>query len=87
MKKISQGTEETSNEFLIEDLKSKLDFVLNELEKQFQLRESELLELKKMEEKYANLEKRYHSLRNSFLGKLTIKYWTFRSKLTKKSNM
>ncbi|XBO86034.1 hypothetical protein AAGG52_21830 [Bacillus licheniformis] len=47
MKKISQGTEETSNEFLIEDLKSKLDFVLNELEKQFQLRESELLELKK----------------------------------------
>ncbi|MFN2744489.1 hypothetical protein ACINLE_02675 [Bacillus sp. z60-18] len=84
MKKTSQGTEETSNEFVIEDLRSKLDFVLNELEKQFKLRENELLELKKLEEKYSKLEKRYYSLRNSFLGRLTIKYWTFRRKLTKK---
>ncbi|MDN5389798.1 MULTISPECIES: hypothetical protein [Bacillus] len=84
MKKTSQGTEETSNEFVIEDLRAKLDFVLNELEKQFKLRENELLELKKLEEKYSKLEKRYYSLRNSFLGRLTIKYWTFRRKLTKK---
>lgn len=84
MKKSFHLSEEKQHEFVVEELEFKLNFAKKELEKQFKLREKELFEYKKTEEKYAELEKKYHALRNSFLGKLTIKYWTFRRKIKNK---
>ncbi|MCY7686155.1 hypothetical protein MH076_07945 [Bacillus altitudinis] len=84
MKKSFHLSEEKQHEFVVEELEFKLNFAKKELEKQFKLREKELFEYKKTEKKYAELEKKYQALRNSFLGKLTINYWTFRRKIKNK---
>ncbi|MBG9452160.1 hypothetical protein ABE67_23090 [Cytobacillus firmus] len=52
-----------------------------ELNIQLNLREAELKEYSKLLSKYEQLEKKYNSLRNSSLGKLTVRYWQFRKKL------
>ncbi|MDG4658129.1 hypothetical protein P6P90_13245 [Ectobacillus antri] len=52
-----------------------------ELQQQLNLRESELIELKKYHDKLAYLEKRYKALSNSVLGKMMLKYWALRKKV------
>lgn len=52
-----------------------------ELASQLNLREAELIEHSKLQNKYNHLEKRYNSIRSSFFGSLTIKYWNLRKKL------
>lgn len=54
-----------------------------ELLKQLELREKDLMELAYLKKEYENLQKRYNALANSTLGKVTFKYWNFRSKLRK----
>ena len=66
------------------DLKDKeIDLLKKELNIQLNYREKELVEQAKIVNKQNQLEKRYAALRNSFLGKLTIKYWNLRKKVGK----
>jgi predicted nuclease with TOPRIM domain len=67
----------------IEFLDKELTDLKRELMKQLNTRESELIDYEKQLTKYKELEKRYHALRNSTLGKLTNKYWRIRKKLKK----
>ncbi|UOY91161.1 hypothetical protein MUG87_11370 [Ectobacillus sp. JY-23] len=52
-----------------------------ELQQQLNLRESELVELKRYHDKLTYLEKRYRALSNSILGKVMLNYWALRKKV------
>lgn len=52
-------------------------------EKEKKEKETLLKELKEYKDKYENVSRRYLSLKNSTLGKLTIKYWSFLNKIKK----
>ncbi|GHH97440.1 hypothetical protein [Neobacillus kokaensis] len=70
-------------EFENQKLQSEILLLKKELKIQLDLRESELLDYEKLKKKYDALEKRYNSIRNSVLGKLTVKYWNIRKNFRK----
>jgi chromosome segregation ATPase len=63
----------------IKKLEEELDLVKQELYKELSLHELDLKEFLKWYKSYEQLEKRYAALRNSFLGRITVKYWRLRN--------
>lgn len=64
-------------------LEQELELVKKELIVQLNLRERELKEYNELQKRYELLEKRYSALAQSFLGKLTLKYWQVRRRIFK----
>ncbi|MDM5157390.1 hypothetical protein QUF88_27300 [Bacillus sp. DX1.1] len=62
-------------------MERELMIIKQELHEQLNLREKELKELFNEKKKYEQLQHKYQSLRSSFLGRCTIKYWRIRKKL------
>ncbi|MGV2622792.1 UNVERIFIED_CONTAM: hypothetical protein N8J90_16455 [Halobacillus marinus] len=65
-------------------LQAEIDFLKDELLTELEAREKDLKELKELKDKYDALENRYRALRDSYLGRVTRKYWTVRKKLNAK---
>ncbi|SDK13765.1 class I SAM-dependent methyltransferase [Sediminibacillus albus] len=74
--------ENNTREELVGIFKKENDLLKTEVKKQLDLRERELKELGDIQHKHYVLEKRYLALYDSFLGKVTLKYWRFRKKLS-----
>jgi hypothetical protein len=72
-----------SADIQIKMLQKEVEILKKELKLQLDMRETELNDYIKLEKKYGELEKRYNSIRNSFLGKATVKYWGLRKKIKK----
>lgn len=71
----------------VANMERELMIIKQELHGQLNLRERELKEFSVERKRYEHLQHKYQSLRGSFLGKCTIKYWRIRKKLrTKLSN-
>ncbi|PFO80418.1 MULTISPECIES: hypothetical protein [Bacillus cereus group] len=71
----------------VANMERELMIIKQELHEQLNLREKELKESLNEKKKYEQLQHKYQSLRSSFLGKCTIKYWRMRTNLrTKLSN-
>ncbi|MGG0237410.1 hypothetical protein [Bacillus rhizoplanae] len=64
----------------VANMEQELMIIKQELHEQLNLREKELKEQSTEKKKYEQLHHRYQSLRNSFLGRCTIKYWRIRKK-------
>lgn len=62
-------------------LVARIIWLQNELKSQLKYREEELIMYSKLERKYHAIEKKYKSLENSKLGKLTISYWKVMKKV------
>lgn len=81
------GVRKAQETFILEmenqRLQSEIELLKKELSAQLDARESELLDYEKLQKKYHALEKRYNSIRNSVLGKLTVKYWETRKSISK----
>jgi len=65
----------------VEVLEKELQVVKSELIEQLNIREKELKEYQDLQKRYTMLEKRYAAITRSFLGKLTLKYWTLRKRM------
>ncbi|MGE7634487.1 hypothetical protein ACQKMZ_19810 [Bacillus paramycoides] len=68
----------------VANMERELMIIKQELHGQLNLREKELKEFSNERKRYEHLQHKYQSLRSSFLGKCTIKYWRIRKKLRKK---
>jgi ABC-type phosphate transport system auxiliary subunit len=79
--RINQETQ--SLELENKKLQNDIELLKKELRLQLDARESELNDYEKLQIKYSLLEKRYNSIRNSVLGKLTVKYWKIRKTVSK----
>jgi hypothetical protein len=75
--------DQQSAEIQTKILQKEIELLKKELKLQLDMRETELNDYLKLEKKYGDLEKRYNSMRNSFLGKVTVKYWGLRKNLKK----
>lgn len=62
-------------------LEKEIGLLKKELILELEIRERELKEYRDLQKRYYKLEKRYFALANSFLGKITIKYWGLRRRL------
>ncbi|GIO26920.1 hypothetical protein [Ornithinibacillus bavariensis] len=62
-------------------MEKELEAYKRELLYQLEVRERELQELHYLRKEYDKLQKQYHAISSSKLGKITFKYWEFRNKL------
>jgi hypothetical protein len=60
-------------------LEEELRIIKEEFHKELNLHELDLKQFLELQKSYMQLEKRYTALRNSFLGRVTVKYWQIRS--------
>ena len=65
----------------IRQLEDEVRVLKKELREQLEARKRELCEMQRLQNSFETLEKRYSSLKNSFLGKITLKYWRMRIRL------
>ncbi|GAB1766423.1 hypothetical protein ACFX4Y_13905 [Priestia sp. YIM B13446] len=76
---------ELKNHVSADVLEKELALVKKELISQLNMREKELKEYNDLQKRYVMLEKRYAAITRSFLGKVTLKYWRLRRKLSNKN--
>ncbi|MDF2013681.1 hypothetical protein [Priestia megaterium] len=76
---------ELKNHVSADVLEKELALVKKELISQLNMREKELKEYNDLQKRYVMLEKRYSAITQSFLGKVTLKYWRLRRKLSNKN--
>lgn len=76
---------EFKNHVSADVLEKELALVKKELISQLNMREKELKEYNDLQKRYVMLEKRYDAITQSFLGKVTLKYWRLRRKLSNKN--
>ncbi|MEH7569693.1 hypothetical protein [Priestia megaterium] len=76
---------EFKNHVSADVLEKELALVKKELISQLNMREKELKEYNDLQKRYVMLEKRYAAITQSFLGKVTLKYWRLRRKLSNKN--
>lgn len=62
------------------ELLNEIEMLNNKLIKEIDERKKILLEYKELNDRYSILSKKYNALRESKLGKLTIKYWHIKKK-------
>lgn len=73
-----------SNNYKEQILEDEIKSLKREVMEQLKLREEELNQFKDLQRKYSQLENKYLALRQSTLGRMTIKYWKLRRSIVRK---
>lgn len=73
-----------NNNYKEQILEEEIKNLKKEVLDQLKLREEELNQFKDLQRKYNRLENKYLALRQSTLGRVTIKYWKVRRSIARK---